>query len=47
LLAALAGVEYEAGDVTVFVASEHGPDDAADEAAAVQAALTTLKAWLA
>jgi hypothetical protein len=47
LLAGLAGVECEAGDVTAFVASEHGPDDAADEATAVQAALTTLKAWLA
>jgi hypothetical protein len=47
LLAALAGVECEAGEVTAFVASEHDPDDAADEAAAVQAALTTLKTWLA
>jgi hypothetical protein len=34
------------GDVTALVASEHGPDGAADEAVAVQAALTTLKAWL-
>ena len=47
LLAALAGVECEAGDVTAFVASEHGPDGAEQEAMAVQAALTTLKAWLA
>jgi transposase InsO family protein len=28
-------------------AHEHGPDDAMEEAAAVGAALTTLKAWLA
>jgi hypothetical protein len=47
LLAALDGVECEAGDVTAFVASEHGPGDAVDGAGAVQAALTTLKAWLA
>ena len=47
LLAALDGVECEASEVTAFVASEHGPDGAAEEAVAVQAALTTLKAWLA
>ncbi len=47
LLAALDGVECEAGDVAAFVASEHGPDDAAEEAVAVQAGLATLKAWLA
>ena len=47
LLAALGGVRCEGGDVTAFVASEHGPDGAAEEAEAVQAALTTLKAWLA
>lgn len=47
LLAALNGVECPAGDVTAFVANEHGPDDAMEEAAAVGAALTTLKAWLA
>jgi hypothetical protein len=47
LLAALDGVECEAGDVTTFIESEHGTDGAAEEAVAVQAALTTLKAWLA
>jgi hypothetical protein len=47
LLAALDGVECEAGDVAAFVASEHGPDDAAEGAVAVRAALATLKAWLA
>ena len=47
LLAALDGVECEASDVTAFVASEHGPDGAAEEAVAVAAVLTTLKAWLA
>jgi len=47
LLAALDGVECEAGDVTAFVASEHGAEGAVEEAVAVQAALTTLKAWLA
>ena len=46
LLTALGGVECEAGDVRAFVASEHGPDGAEEEAVAVQAALTTLKAWL-
>jgi hypothetical protein len=39
LLAALNGVECPAGDVTAFVANEHGPDDAMEEAAAVGAAL--------
>ena len=47
LLAALNGVECEAGDVTTFIESEHGTDGEAEEAVAVQAALTTLKAWLA
>jgi hypothetical protein len=47
LLAALNAIECEASDVTAFVASEHGPDDAGEEAEAVHAALTTLKAWLA
>jgi hypothetical protein len=46
LLAALDGVECPADDVTAFVASEHGPDGTEEEAAAVHAALTTLKAWL-
>jgi hypothetical protein len=47
LLAALDRVECEAGDVTAFVAAEHGPDGAAVEATAMQAALSALKAWLA
>ena len=47
LLTALDGIECEIGDVTAFVVSEHGPDGATEEAVAVQAALTTLKAWLA
>ena len=47
LLSALDGVRCEAGDVTAFAASEHGPDGAAEEAEAMQAALTILKAWLA
>jgi hypothetical protein len=47
LLTALDGVECETGDVSAFVAAEHGPDDAADEAVAVQAAVTILKTWLA
>jgi len=47
LLSALTAVECETGDVTAYVASEHGPDGAEDEAAAVQAALVSLKTWLA
>jgi hypothetical protein len=47
LLVAVDRIECEASDVTAFVASEDGPDSAAEEAAAVQAALTALKAWLA
>ena len=47
LVAALDAVECETGDVTAFVASERGPDSTAEEATAVQAALATLKAWLA
>jgi hypothetical protein len=35
------------GDVTGFLASEHGPDGVAEQASAVQAVLTTLKVWLA
>jgi hypothetical protein len=46
LLAALDDVECDAGDLTAFVASERGPNGAAEEAMAVQAALSTLKAWL-
>jgi len=47
LLAALNDVVCDASELTAFVASERGPDGAADEAVAVQAALSTLKAWLA
>ena len=47
LLAALDGVECDTGEVTAFVASERGPDGASEEAVMVQAALATLKAWLA
>ena len=47
LLAALNDVVCDASDLTAFVASERGPDGATEEAAAVQAALSTLKAWLA
>jgi len=47
LLAALRRVDWELSDVSAFVASEHGPEGAAEEAAAVQAALITLKTWLA
>jgi hypothetical protein len=47
LLAALNGVGCEVGDVTAFIASERRTDGAGEEAAAVQAALATLKAWLA
>jgi len=43
----LAALECEAGGVTAFVASEHGPDGAEEEATAAQAALITLKAWRA
>jgi hypothetical protein len=46
-LVAVDRIECEASDVTAFVASEDGPDSAVEEAAAVQAALTALKAWLA
>ena len=47
LLSALDGVRCEASDLTAFAASEHGPIGAAEEAEAVQAALTILKGWLA
>src|ERR1700756_2170910 len=36
LLAALNHIKCETADVTAFVASEHGPDSASEEAAAVQ-----------
>ena len=44
LLAVLEGAKCEASEVTAFVAAEHGRDTAEEEAMAVQAALTTLKA---
>jgi hypothetical protein len=47
LRAALDGLEPAADDVIEFVASEHGPAEAASEAEAVLAALTMLKSWLA
>jgi len=47
LLAALDAGAGEAGELTAFVTSEHGADGAAEETVAVQAALTTLRAWLA
>jgi hypothetical protein len=47
LLTALANVVCETKDVAAFVESEHGAGDTAQEALAVQSALTTLKAWIA
>ena len=47
LLVAVDRIDCDASDVTAFEASEDGPDSAAEEAAAVQAALTALKARLA
>ena len=47
LLVAVDRIECDASDVTAFVASEDGPDSTAEEAAAVQAVLTALMAWLA
>ena len=46
LRARLDATRCDAADVTAFVASEHGGDGAAQEAAALEAALATLKAWL-
>ena len=45
LLAALEPLTPGLDDLTAFITSEHGGDHAAEEAAAVQAALTALKAW--
>jgi hypothetical protein len=47
LLAALQRIDFNLADLVAFITSEHGPDDAAEEAAAAQAAMTALKAWLA
>ncbi len=47
LLASLDPIHCETADLTAFIVAEHGPDVAGEESAAVQAALTTLKAWLA
>jgi hypothetical protein len=46
LRAAIDGIDPPLEDVTEFVASEHGPAEAAEEAEAVRAALTSLKGWL-
>ena len=45
LLAALEPLTLDLGDLVAFITSEHGADDAAEEATAVQAAFTTLKGW--
>ena len=47
LLVALNRVDISLSDLVAFITSEHGSEQAAEEAAAVQAALTTLKGWLA
>jgi hypothetical protein len=47
LRGALDKIEPTARDVSAFVASEHGPDEADEEAEAVMAALAALKGWLA
>jgi hypothetical protein len=45
LLGALEPLAPGLDDLIAFITSEHGGDHAAEEAAAVQAALTTLKGW--
>ena len=45
LLAALQPMTPGSDDLIAFITSEHGAELAAEEAAAVQAALTTLKTW--
>ena len=47
LLEALNRVDLHLSDLIAFITSEHGSGEAAEEAAAVQAALTTFKGWLA
>ena len=46
LLRALERIDLTLADLVAFITSEHGPDDAAEEAAAVEAAMAALKAWL-
>jgi hypothetical protein len=43
---ALERVDMNLADLVAFITSEHGPDEAAEGAAAAQAALAALKAWL-
>jgi len=47
LLDALKPVDLKLSDLIAFITSEHGSEEAAEEAGAVQAALTTFKGWLA
>ena len=47
LLEALNRTDLHLSDLLTFITSEHGSKQASEEAAAVQAALTTLKGWLA
>jgi hypothetical protein len=46
LLGALERIDLNRADLIAFITSEHGPDEAAEEAAAVEAAMAALKAWL-
>jgi hypothetical protein len=39
-------IDMDPADLVTFITSEHGPDDAAEGAVAVQAAMAVLKAWL-
>jgi hypothetical protein len=47
LLAALATVPRDPEGLAVFLRDEHGTDAVDEEVAAIEAALTTLRAWLA
>jgi len=47
LLGALERIDLDLPDLVAFITSEHGPEHAAEEAAATRAALAALKAWLA
>ena len=47
LLAALQRVAVNIADLTAFIAAEHGPETASEEAEAVQAALSIFQGWLA
>jgi hypothetical protein len=46
LIESVERIDMNPADLIAFITSEHGPDHAADEAAGVQAALDSLKAWL-